>query len=148
MNDTPPIFLRVSLSTLRNLLFDTGGLDKEYIERETIPFSTIAEIDSEEKFFHYDIVAKRLWQIRAWKISSERLYKERELSSKRTSLWRLQEECKETFAHALYKLSGADMETGRAICERLLRKKDWGKLFDVAGINVESDDKWKGLKDG
>lgn len=144
----------IDLATLRNLIFDIGGLDREFV---TIEYLNSKGIDAAKLFeimlsptssdyFHVNKKDVTLWQPRAWKASAERHYKERERNARDVSRHELRKEALSKFATGLY--NTGYIRTSRderiAIGEMLLRKKNYIKFAALSGLDL-TDEKWKGL---
>lgn len=143
----------IDLVTLRNLIFDVGGLDREFVNQSYLSskgltaekICDILLIDKDKEFFYYDSITILLWQPRAWKASAERHYKERERNAKDVSRHELRKEALKIFANGLYKITPSmNREERVAIGEMLLRKRNFIKFASISGLDI-SEDKWKGL---
>lgn len=144
----------IDLSTLRNLIFDIGGLDREFVTQQyfidkgitDIDISDIISADNEEQYFYWNRNDKTLWQPKCYRESAERHYKERERNAKDVSRHELRKEALTRFASNLYKVGyvKSSKEQRIAIGEMLLRKRNFIKFAALSGLDL-TEDKWKGL---
>lgn len=136
----------IPFEVLYNLLFDIGGLDREYVDVSDTIFEAIQHIPNIQELLFRDVkqtyeFSTRLWRLEAWKASAERLYQERQRQDTQSRVWFLRKEAIAIMVKAMRDLSSIDYDSAETFATSLLRRKmkDKCKMLGVEG------DKWKEL---
>lgn len=133
----------VPFEVLYNLLFDIGGLDREYVDVSDTIFKALLGVNHIQDLLHREssIISHRLWRLEAWKASAERLYQERQRQDTQSRIWFLRKEAIAVMVKAMRDLSSIDYDSAETFATSLLRRKmkDKCKMLGVEG------DKWKEL---
>lgn len=145
--------ITISFGYLYDLLFQTNGLNKEFVEIPKWLFEglylelpeafSITQIIITPEAEPSNTVTYTLWRKDAWNASAERFYRDKILSDKRVRVWELRKKALRVMTRSIVKMTSLDSLSAEGIAERILARKSKDNASKFGVVGEEWNELWE-----